>query len=718
MSALTFLNPAYLGALLLGALPIIIHLIRRRKVRVIPWAAYEFLLQSKRRNRRRLRLEQLLLLILRILIVCLAVLAFCRPLMRTLGLPMVAADARVHALIVLDNSFSMGYKRDGITDYARAKRVADDLMGKVLKQGDSVSVVLLSSKPETLIGLPTFDLAKARDRVRSAPLGNHDTDFGVTAASCVGLLKSVKTPTKEVYWITDSQKSGFPDAARERTQAAWKALAGLARITWIDVASQNRDNLSVEEPFFSRELVTPQAPVRVEAAVRNYTNSPRNGLLVNLNVDGRSGGSTRVNVPANGAVKASFTYLFEKPGIHTGTIQLSQPDGLETDNTASFAVMVREKLKILVVNPHPASDPAKDEAFYLVTALAPAGATQGASTAIQPTVHSGSSLAGINLRSYDAVVITGLDTVSQTDRTALQDFVGNGGGLLLFPGPSTDSNRINASLGSGERFLPVKMGTRRLFTEDNALSLNPATITHPALLPFRDTTEINLGGARFSLVYELPSETNDNAVRIMCRFNGGQPAFVERRFGEGKVILAASPAGTSSGSFPFKPAYVPLIHQLVAYLAAGPAAQHNLHVGEMLNARFDVKEAGKPVRLTAPTGQTTLHKTTLGSEGVVFNYSGTDRAGLYQIGLSGRDKVDAFAINLLPGESDLSTLKAAQIQAATGPTNAQFARSTDDLLSVVRHSRRGTEVWRALILAVLPLLFLEGLLAQRFGRRG
>src|SRR5437660_1150261 len=110
MSAITFLNPAYLGALALAALPILIHLIRRRRVRVVPWAAWEFLLQSKRRNRRRLRLEQLLLLLLRIAIVCLVVLAFCRPLLRSLGLPLVAADARIHTLIVLDNSFSMGYQ--------------------------------------------------------------------------------------------------------------------------------------------------------------------------------------------------------------------------------------------------------------------------------------------------------------------------------------------------------------------------------------------------------------------------------------------------------------------------------------------------------------------------------------------------------------------------------------------------------------------------------
>src|SRR2546429_9727751 len=107
MSVLSFLNPGFLGALALGSIPILIHLIRRRKIRVLPWAAWEFLKLAKRKNRRRLRLEQFLLMVLRILIVCLVVLAFCRPVLQTLGFSLIAADSRIHAIIAIDNSFSM-----------------------------------------------------------------------------------------------------------------------------------------------------------------------------------------------------------------------------------------------------------------------------------------------------------------------------------------------------------------------------------------------------------------------------------------------------------------------------------------------------------------------------------------------------------------------------------------------------------------------------------
>ena len=722
MSSLSFLNPAYLGAFALASIPILVHLIRRRRVKIVPWAAWEFLRQSARKNRRRLRLEQPILLLLRILIVCLVVLALCRPVIRLMGIPLLSSDARVHALIVLDNSLSMGYKQAGQSDLERAKRVADGILANSLKQGDTVAIVLASSQPEALIHDPSFSLARAREKLRTAPLTDRGTDFGVTAVYCAALLKKVPTPAKEVYWITDSQKSGFPQQGVERARSAWKELSALGRVTWINVAAQQRENLCVEAPTFSRELVTPRAPVRLEAVVRNYGDSARTGLLLNLTVDGRPAGSTRINVPARGKARAQFLYLFEKAGFHSGTIQISQPDALLRDNNAFFAIKVREKLSILVIDSVPAADPARDEAFYLTTALSPASASGGgSSTATVPTVHPGPHLAGVDVRSYDAVVLTGANSVDPADRRSLDDYVRNGGGLIIFPARDADPARLNSSLGApGDPggLLPAKVGMRRILLDESALRLNPGTIDHPALASFRDTTDIDLSSARFSVVYELAPPKDDQTIRILCRFTGGQPAFVERKIGQGRLILAATPSGTSGSDLPFKPAYVPLVHQIISYLAAGPAAQHNIGLGEPISARFDVNEAGKPIRLSRPDGQVEIRKAALGPHGVAFSYGNTWTAGIYRAGTGGGDSTQQFAVNLPASESDLTSADERQIRTALGPIQFQFANSGDRLDALVRRSRRGTEVWRSLIIAVLPLLFLESLLAQRFGRRG
>ena len=73
MLALAFLNPLLLAAVPLCAIPIVIHLLNRRRFHRVPWAAMEYLLAAMKRNRKRLRMEQWLVLLLRTLAVLLLV---------------------------------------------------------------------------------------------------------------------------------------------------------------------------------------------------------------------------------------------------------------------------------------------------------------------------------------------------------------------------------------------------------------------------------------------------------------------------------------------------------------------------------------------------------------------------------------------------------------------------------------------------------------------
>lgn len=719
MSALAFVNPAYLGALALAGIPILIHLMRKRRVRIVPWAAWEFLLTSTRRNRRRFRIEQILLLLVRIAIVALAVLAFSRPLLRTLGAPTANAAGRCHALIVLDTSFSMGHRREGVSEFDRAKRIADEIVTRALKPGDSGSLLLLSSKPTAAIGEPTYDLLKLRAAIRAQTVSDRGTDYAATAEAAAKLLAGVRSAAREVYWITDSRRAGFP-AESDRLAAAWRQMAALARVTWIDVAGGEHENLSVDAPTFSRELVTPGMPVRIEAEVHNGSRRPADNLLVNLEVDGAPAGSAAVHIQAEGSARASFLYPFDRAGIHVGRILLGTPDDLAADNSSVFAVRVRDRLRVLLLNGHPNTDPAKDEAFYLSVALAPQAASEGGRAPIRVTERTGTSLNGIDLTAQDVVVLSGFTELGPSDRKPIEDFVRAGGGLLIFPGANANPSRMAASLGN---LLPCRIGARRATAPESAPTINTTTITHPALAAFRDTSQVVLGTARFTVTYDLSVDPaqgrpDERPAAPMVSFSDGRPALVERPLGLGKVILAACTSGAGGSDLPYKPAYVPLMHQLVSYLAAGPASQRILRVDQPVTLRFDLADAGKPVRLTRPNGATLLLRSALGPEGVVFSYSGADRAGIYRISLGGSDRTDAFAVNLPQRESDLAWADEAHVRAALGGAAMQYARGSEDVLSVVRRGRHGVEIWRSLVWTTLLLLFVEALLARRFGRRG
>src|ERR1051325_2415241 len=104
----SFLNGAFLSGLSLVSIPIIIHLLQRRRFQVVKWGAMEFLRLSQRNRSRRLMIEQLLLLLIRCRIIAAVVLAVCRPIVRLGGMPIVRARGQVHAILILDNSYSMG----------------------------------------------------------------------------------------------------------------------------------------------------------------------------------------------------------------------------------------------------------------------------------------------------------------------------------------------------------------------------------------------------------------------------------------------------------------------------------------------------------------------------------------------------------------------------------------------------------------------------------
>lgn len=720
---MAFLNPAFLSFLALIGVPVLIHLIRRRKLKVVRWAAMEFLRQSQKKQKRRLRIEELILLALRMLIVALAVLAFCRPVLRT-GIPLLSQNARVYAVIVLDNSYSMDHQgSDGKTSFERAQDSIQDLLTHVFKEGDAISVVLLSDKPDALVGAPSYDLKTVSRRVATAKVSDRATDYLAAAQAADRLLKTSKATIKELYWFTDDQVSAWESSKKETAHTVWSDLGKEARVTWVSTGApaNERDNLAVEPPTMGRELVTPRLPARIESRIFNYGDRARNDLLVNLTIDGKPAGSTRISIPPNGSATARFLPLFPDPGTHTGLISLADPqhvDSLARDNSAPFVVRCRERIKVLLQDIHPANDPSKSESFYLLTAMAPGGAAE----ILSPKLREGEGLGNTVLHDYDAVVITGVSNLSAADRGVLAEYVKAGGGLLLFPGPNTDAHQANADL-TAAGLLPAKLGARKTLPDENALSINPATINHSALTLFKDTSTIDIASARFLTYYPLEpmvDESDANAVRVMARFSNGDPAFVERKVGLGHVVLAASSAGAVWNQLPLKPSYVPLVYQLISYLGQGAVSHRNLRQDEPLFLSLPLADANKPVRVTDPDNRTSSQNSVLDARGVTFSYTATGRSGIYSVSVPGTATKDAFAVGLNTAESNLAPIDPATAIEQAGFPSRQLtvAKTPAQLRSTVNRARYGVEIWRDFLWILIPLLFLESLLAQLFGRRG
>lgn len=720
---MAFLNPAFLGLLGLVGIPLLIHLIRRRKLRVVQWAAMEFLLQSQKKQKKRLRIEELILLALRMIIVALAVMAFARPVLRA-GIPLFSQNARVYSIIVLDNSYSMDHRGpDGRSSFERAQDAIQDMLTKVLKDGDSVSVVLASDKPYSLVGVPSYDLKMIGRRIAGARVGDRTSDYLVTAQAVNRMLRASKSTIKEVYWFSDDQETAWESSKKDSAHTVWQELGKEAMLVWVSTGAPaaDRGNLAVETPTLGRELVTPRLPSRIESRIFNFSSHSKDDLLVNLVLDGKPAGSTRVAVPAGGSALARFLPLIATPGTHTGAISIADSahvDGLERDNSAPFVIRCRQSIKVLLQDLKPTNDPSKSESFYLLNAMAPGGAEES----LAPKLREGPGFGNTSLRDYDAIVLTGVSALNASDTRVLTDYIKAGGGLLLFPGPETDARRVNADFGAAG-LLPATLGTKRTVADDDAITINPATAQHPAVALFKDTSAIDISSARFKTFYPLEPVSDDvdaSSIRVMMRFSNGEPALVERKVGMGHVVIAASSAGANWSQLPLKPAFVPFVYQLLSYLGQGAVSHRNLRQDEPLFLSLPLTDANRSVRIADPDHKVASQNSVLDSRGVTFTYSATSRAGVYTVAVPGSNTSDAFAVGLNTAESNLTAGDPATAISASGVPSAKFtvAKSPTQLRTTVNRARYGVEIWRSFIWAIIPLLLMESLLAQLFGRRG
>ena len=137
---MNFANPALLGFLALGLIPIVIYLINRQRYRRRPWAAMEFLLRAMKRHRRRLRLENLLLLLLRTVALLLFVMAMARPTVSTDALPILGQQVRREGVII-DASGSSAARMTSRTSMETARDQARQLL-LGLEKGDQATLLV------------------------------------------------------------------------------------------------------------------------------------------------------------------------------------------------------------------------------------------------------------------------------------------------------------------------------------------------------------------------------------------------------------------------------------------------------------------------------------------------------------------------------------------------------------------------------------------------
>jgi len=728
-----FLNPWALSGLALASAPIIIHLLNRRRFKVVEWAAMEFLLASNRKNYRRVRLEQLILLALRVLLIAVLVLIVGRPQVQRRALAALVERQRF-VLLAFDPSMSMGYRDGSMTCYDRGLAFADQLMAS-LREGDTWALVSAEGSGRALAAEPSFDLEAARGAVARDRLPLSDADASLPAALALAddILSRVRTPTKGVCVVTDMQRGSWVgptgSVAAEDVERA-KRIGQAARLVIVDVGADKPVNLALTALETDGPLVVAGGETLLRARVANYGPETASGVTIGLFVDGfRQQTSAPRDIAPGGAAQWEFRYSFRTAGSHAVTAELDA-DNLPKDNRRFLAIEARENIPILCVDGKPGTELFTGGTDYLRQALKPAGGDGADRVSLfEPEAVPAESFTAAELARYDAIVLANVARLDEPAVASLDRYVREGGTLVVFPGDKVDRGFYNSALyRKGEGLLPCSLGDVVGDAADRkqAIHISSDVGDHPFVRLFREQRAIRLSSPAFFRYCRLENLRTESGARVVCTFENGAPATVEGLAGKGRVVVFASTADDEWNDMPSWPAYLALMQEILGQAARDPGVSRNLSVGEPIVRHLPPRLFGKTVRLVRPGQNQPVLLTATTTGGMVSAaYDRTDRAGIYEMTVDAEGpgnaadrlerRQDFFAVNVPARESDLRRISPEDLRKVLPGVEFDYQRGGGRQAPAEAAAQSG-EIWRSLAYSLLALLLLESVLAQRFGR--
>lgn len=743
MQTVSFVHPALAGlAAAMGLVPIALHLISRKRHRPVTWAAMSFLLAARGRSRRRVWLENWLLMLLRVALIVLLGLAVARPYVPSSTFSPLRAT-HVHRILVVDNSLSMGaVDEDGRTRFSRARDYADGLL-RSFAESDPVSIVSVAKPASAPLPRPAYDRRLVRDALAGIEPTQRSADMAGALGKVIDILAASRTAlgNRVVYVISDFPRHvwmGESDPRAGDAAHAPGATVLMARrladaladpgvdLNFIRVASGPVENVSVSDLALDSTLVATGTPLRLAATVTNSGALTARDLLLEVRRDDQIIRRDPLATIEPGESKmTTVSVQFAAPGTHTleARVISATPDSLADDDARYLSVEVADAIPVLIIDGQPGATPLAGEAGYLATALAPRAsgldrggapgsfASRSGGMLIQPKVITLPELEGEILADYDVLALCNVGRLSAAQWHYMESFAERGGGLLVFAGDLVSRDNYNRlGYADGKGLLPVEFAAAS--DADGAdgryLSFKLDSPNHPITAEFAEYAGSGLFLARVDR--HLSAVVDPGRAEVVLRYTDDEPALVASKFGRGRVVLCTTTANMDWTNLPAKGDYVSLVLNTVAYLSPRRGEHRNVEVGRSVMEPLTPMQSSLPMWVTTRSGTEEGRLVSL-SDRLALEFGPVRVAGVFSMNLG--STVRKFAANVDPAESALAAADESAIREALD----RPITFTDGLVPAVAQSApgRSTELASVALWAVLAFLFVEMWLAMWLG---
>ncbi|MBI2807034.1 MAG: BatA domain-containing protein [Planctomycetes bacterium] len=639
---MTFLTPFMLAGALAAGIPVAIHFFFRSRYRTVPWAAMKFLLTSVEQTSRRLKFQELLLLLLRMAVLVMLAIAFARPISSA-----VVGTGRgdsVDAALVFDVSYSMAAQDGAKSRLQRAKDEALKIIDELPPQS-TVQIITCTEKNHTLVGPRSpGNLDQARLLVQNLEIAHRATDLSPGVIEAQGVLQRGQASNKELYIFSDMQAQGF-EKEGDKLKATLTAIKEKALIHLIRCGKGNLKNVAIVGITPQTGIPRPGERVGFAVLVKNTGRDAAENLTVSLAVAGDKAPPEKAiikKLPPGETRAVTLDAKLETAGLRVLSAKVIQDD-LDADNRFDHVILVREQVNILVVDGnYKEKDADTSSSYFLMHSLLPVREEQRATYKYNPRVVPARQATALHLKNQDVVVLVNCSLKAKLGKRAdvlqaefvngLEPFVRKGKGLVIFCGDNVDPESYNTTLGKKLGLLPMPI--KSLFkAEKKPLLVNRTSFGNgpPAYWVFKDEKyyedfnnvevwkHVDLDEAAVAKkiepkkkptpldeadpddpeakdkndAKEKPSPKDESPLSVVVRLSNGKPLAVAKKVDSGEVLFVATAAHhegldpktfiPSWTDFGTAPQFIPFMDVTINYLVNGQTQTYNLKAGDTLN---------------------------------------------------------------------------------------------------------------------------------------
>lgn len=680
---MNFLNPFFLFGLVAAAIPVLIHLLNLRKLKNIEFSSLKFLKELQKSKIRKLKIKQILLLVLRTLIIVFLVLAFSRPIIEG-SIPGFETYAKSNIAILIDNSISMDISDEFGNRFTQARKAAERII-QTMKESDEAIIIEMTDPNNSSQKSFNSNKELLKQYLSEVKISNRSASLDNSLRIGVKKLSQAKNFAKEIFIISDGQKNIFTSSdtifVNNKNIGTYFIPIGVN-------SKSDFENLSCDSIEIATKFYQIGKTIELNAVIKNHSEKDVKGALISLLFNNQKVAQKTFDIQAKSTKTIPIGAPLQTTGAISATVELEN-DAFLADNRRHFGFIVPNKPNIAIFGE-------RDDNFFLRALFS----TEDAQNQITASYFGINEIDRLDLSKYQCLVINN-SNLNENNKQRIKEYLSNGGAALFFPDDvTTDSYKLLL------QDLGINIGSLLSFSEKN-----PATFTNL-------DSKHSIFEGMFQLANDAVNIKQIESAKIfkLLAAKTGIPIIetadgyflTENQFDQGKVLYFAVAPSLNWSNFPLTTLFPALIFRSIFYLSSTITSGNQLEIGNNESILIPKKFAANGnFKIIDPSGNEFAMQLPLLPTGAILATNEWNETGVYKVKNSQNEFVSVVALNIPRSESYLDKFNKNDLQEKLKSRleidkNIFVLDDFEKLSLELKRARIGTELWNIMLfLAIL-----------------